>query len=175
MNALAENLRTPLLDDSDEALIVALQDGLPLVQQPYAAIGLECGLTEAEVIERIQRLCRSGLIKRFGIIVRHRALGYRANAMLVWDVPDDEVDDLAKRMTRYPFITLCYRRPRCLPDWPYNLFCMIHGRDRADVNLQIEQLVRELALSTISHDVLFSRRCFKQRGARYRRLTGEPN
>jgi hypothetical protein len=102
-------------------------------------------------------------------VVSHRALGYRANAMVVWDVPDDRVDDCGRRLAALAFVTLSYRRPRRLPDWPYNLFAMIHGKDRAQVRGEIEAATRAAGLDGCGRAVLFSRRCFKQRGARYRR------
>jgi DNA-binding Lrp family transcriptional regulator len=108
-----------------------------------------------------------GIIKRFGVIVRHHELGYTANAMVVWDIPDAVVDDAATRIIRLPFITLCYRRPRRPPSWPYNLFCMIHGKDRSTVLAQIEHLRSEASVADFAHAVLFSRKQFKQRGARY--------
>ncbi len=155
------------LDGGDEALIAAIQGGLPLVPDPYAAIGRRIGLPEAEVIERLQRLLERGVIKRLGVVVRHHELGYRANAMTVWDIPDAQVDALGACMGGFDFVTLCYRRPRRLPDWPYNLFTMIHGRDREEVLANIARLVRDCSLAGIDHEVLFSRRRFKQRGALY--------
>jgi DNA-binding Lrp family transcriptional regulator len=108
-----------------------------------------------------------GIIRRFGAVVRHHELGFTANAMTVWDVPDDEADALGAAVAAYPFVTLCYRRPRRLPAWPYNLFCMIHGRDRITVLNQVGVLSRESGLGRFRHAVLFSRLRFKQRGARY--------
>jgi len=156
-----------VLDGDDEALIAAIQTGLPLVPEPYAEIGRRIGLDEDEVITRLRRLLEQGVIKRLGVVVRHHELGYRANAMTVWDIPDDRVDTLGTCMGRFEFVTLCYRRPRRLPDWPYNLFTMIHGRDRDEVLANIDRLVRECGLEDIPRDVLFSRRRFKQRGAIY--------
>ncbi len=151
----------------DRMLIAAVQDGLPLVQRPYAAVGERIDMPETEVIERIRVLCAQGVIKRLGVIVRHRELGYRANAMVVWDVPDDRVNDLGRRFGGFEYVTLCYRRPRRLPYWPYNLFTMIHGRDRDAVREHIDQLVEACEAGDLSHEVLFSGKRFKQRGARY--------
>ena len=113
-------------------------------------------------------MLRAGAIKRFGVVVRHHELGYRANAMCVWDIPDDKVDSIGQNIARKPPVTLCYRRPRRLPDWPYNLFCMIHGKERSVVITQIEKIVEELKLHHLPRSVLFSGRRFKQRGAYYR-------
>jgi len=155
------------IDDADRRLLAALEDGLPLVPQPYATVAQGLGLSEADVLARLHRLRSEGIISRFGLVVRHHELGYRANAMAVWNVPDGQVDDIGRRLSGYDFVTLCYRRPRRLPLWPYNLFCMVHGRDRDTVREQIARLNTEQHLDTHPHDVLFSRRRFKQRGARY--------
>jgi DNA-binding Lrp family transcriptional regulator len=155
------------LNDRDRRLIAAMEDGLPLVLRPYAAIGERIGIGEAEVVAGLRRLFKGGVIKRFGVIVRHRELGYRANAMVVWDVPDDRVADAGRLLAELPFITLCYCRPRRLPVWPYNLFCMIHGRDRDTVKVLVDKASATAGLEGLPRAVLFSRRRFKQRGARY--------
>ncbi|AGA33311.1 Heme d1 biosynthesis protein NirD / Heme d1 biosynthesis protein NirL [Thioalkalivibrio nitratireducens DSM 14787] len=152
---------------ADIALIGAIEKGLPLVSRPYAAVAEQLGISEAQVLERLAALRERGVIKRMGVVVRHRELGYRANGMVVWDVPDDAVAGLGQCFSRYDFVTLCYRRPRQLPEWPYNLFCMIHGKSHDEVHQGIARLVRECGLQRVPHEVLFSRRRFKQRGARY--------
>jgi len=155
------------LNDADFALIEALADGLEMVSCPYAVLGARVGLSEEETIGRIESLIAGGVIRRFGVVVQHHRLGLCANGMSVWDIPDADVADVGQRMGAFPFVTLCYRRPRCLPDWPYNLFAMVHGSERQIVLAQVDQLVSELGLAKVHHDVLFSRRQFKQRGARY--------
>jgi len=160
-------------DPIDLALVQAVQDGLPLVPRPYAAIGERIGLAEPEVRLRLARLLERGDIRRLGVVVRHRELGYRANAMVVWDIPNERVAELGRAIGAQPFVTLCYRRPRRLPQWPYNLFCMIHGRSRDRVLLNLEQLVECCGLQDIGHRVLFSRRRFKQCGARYSRAADD--
>jgi len=147
-------------------LVAAIQAGLPLVSRPYAAIGAKISMSEAEVIERLSMWLANGILKRLGVVVRHRELGYQANAMVVWDIPDDQVQAVGKRMGEQAVVTLCYQRPRRLPEWPYNLFCMIHGRDRDVVRGHVDTLVRTCGLEGVPHEVLFSRRRFKQRGAR---------
>ncbi|KJV06732.1 siroheme decarboxylase subunit beta [Methylocucumis oryzae] len=156
-----------MLDNSDRRLLASIQQGLPLCSRPYAEIGQRLGLPETEVINRLSALNQQGLIKRMGVIVKHRSLGYQANAMVVWNIPDAEVTTVGQQMSTFPFVNLCYQRPRH-PDWPYNLYCMIHGKDRETVLTQLEQLTQTLNLTHIAKTVLFSRRCFKQQGARYR-------
>lgn len=161
-------LRRPLvIEEADRALIAEIQNGLPVCEQPYARIGLKLGMSEQEVITRLRYLLDRGVIKRMGVIVRHHELGYRANAMVVFDVPDEYVSRLGRCIGRFEYVTLCYRRPRRLPDWPYNLFCMIHGKDRTTVLSRVEKLREKCVLDDIPYEVLFSNRRFKQRGAIY--------
>jgi DNA-binding Lrp family transcriptional regulator len=152
----------------EKQLIQIISDGLPLVSQPYRQIARQLGCSEQVVIEGIQRIVNRGDLKRFGVVVRHRELGYRANGMVVWDIPDSRVREAGHRIGQFSFVTLCYQRPRRLPTWRYNLFSMIHGQDRVDVANQVNLLVEQCGLQNIVHEILFSKRCFKQRGASYR-------
>jgi len=159
--------RAPSLSALDKTLIGRVQGGLPITAQPFAAIGARTELTEQEVIARLVSYLAHGVIKRFGVIVRHHELGYRSNAMVVWDLPDTEVRAVGERMARVEGVTLCYRRRRHLPQWPHNLYCMIHGRDRDSA---LERLARVKQVARLEHvpcEVLFSVRRFKQRGAMY--------
>ncbi len=148
-------------------LIAALQNGIPLIPRPYAQLGAQSGMDEQEVLTCLAQLIEQGIIRRLGVVVRHHELGYRANAMVVWDVPDSEVSDAGHCLGQFDCVTLCYRRPRRLPEWRYNLFSMIHGRDREEVLGLVAQLRATCGLEHIAHEVLFSRRRFKQCGARY--------
>lgn len=157
----------PMLDAQDYALIAAIQDGLPLVARPYAEIGASAGLSEADVLSRLERLLDQDVIKRFGIVVRHHELGFRANAMVVWSIPDDRIDELGRCIGASGLVNLCYQRPRRLPDWPYNLFAMIHGKDRDAVLERLERVRDQCGLMDFEHAVLFSKQRFKQTGAHY--------
>jgi len=151
----------------ERTLAAALEDGLPLVEEPYAEIGRRAGMPEQDVMATLARWLADGLANRLGVIVCHRPLGFGANAMVVWDVPDAEARAVGERMAQWPEVSLCYRRERLLPAWRYNLYCMIHGRDRVHVLGQIAAMDARLDLVKYPYEVLFSRRCFKQRGARY--------
>lgn len=158
------------LSEREMELVAALQGGLPLVSRPYAAIGAKIGMSEKEVIEHLACWQTDGTIRRMGVIVRHHELGYRANAMVVWNIPDAKVQEVGRLLGEQSVVTLCYQRPRRLPSWPYNLFCMIHGQDRDVVLGHVEVLAgllsEQCGLPDVEHNVLFSRRRFKQRGAR---------
>ncbi len=157
---------TPL-DELERRLVMALQEGLPLFIRPFQVLASRVGCDESEVLERIRRWCADGIIKRFGVVVRHHELGYTANAMLVQNIPDEEVARLGEVLAREAGVTLCYQRPRVLPDWPYNLFCMIHGQVREEVEAKIAELRNRLKLTDYACDTLFSLTRFKQTGARY--------
>lgn len=159
---------TGSVDSADRTVLAAIEDGLELQPRPYLALARRCGLGEDEVIARLDCLISGGIISRFGLIVRHRALGISANAMLVWDIGDEAVDAIGERFAGAPFVTLCYRRPRRMPDWPYNLFCMVHGRDRATVEAQAASLADLAGEEVRQRAALFSKRCFVQRGARFK-------
>jgi DNA-binding Lrp family transcriptional regulator len=158
---------TPLTSLQQRHLRSILEKGLPAIAKPYLAIAEKISAQEHQVIEQISLWKNQSLIKRFGLVVKHRQLGYTANAMVVWDIDNSEVDTIADKLSKRAEISLCYRRPRRLPDWPYNLFCMIHGQDRTEVLTQIENLTAELNLDDIDKDVLFSNKAYKQHGARY--------
>jgi len=151
-------------DAIERKLIAALQPGLELVPRPFVRLGERAGMSENEILGRIAGWLDQGLIKRFGVVVRHHELGYRANAMVVFDLADDIVDGIGARLAAEPGVTLCYRRRRSLPDWPYNLYCMVHGRSRAEALPVIDRLA---FIAGAPATTLFSTRRFKQCGARY--------
>jgi DNA-binding Lrp family transcriptional regulator len=159
--------RAITLNENEHRLVAALQAGLPLVSRPYATIAEQIGSSERQVIATIGHWLKTSIIRRFGIIVRHHELGFTANAMAVWDVPDESVTHYGHRLAQQPGVNLCYRRRRCLPDWPYNLYCMLHGRDRPEVLDRLAAIHSHCGLARFPHALLFSRRRFKQRGAHY--------
>ena len=155
----------------DRELLAAIEDGLPLVAEPYAEVGRWLGVAEEVVMGRLEALVEAGVISRFGFVVHHRELGYCANAMVVWDIPDEKLDAAARIIAREDCVTLCYERPRRMPLWRYNLFCMIHGTSRDVVLAQVKALAEkvgaEAGLEDVAHAPLFSVRRFKQCGARF--------
>ena len=151
----------------DRALIKAIGNGLPIVSRPYAELAKQLNCSEQDVISGLQRLTDNGDIKRYGVVVRHQELGYTANGMVVWDIPDDKVDELGQCIGKYSCVTLSYRRPRHRPQWPYNLFTMVHGQDKQAVIQKVKSIADKCGLQDVNHTILFSTRRFKQRGASY--------
>jgi DNA-binding Lrp family transcriptional regulator len=150
----------------EERIVRATQAGLPLVAQPYAEIARQLGVSEEDVLSRLQSMLAEGRIRRIGAVPNHYALGYAANAMSVWDVADEAVEERGRAVGALEFVSHCYRRPRRLPEWPYNLFAMVHGRSREETGRKV-QAIRDLLGGTLrAHDVLYSRRILKKTGLR---------
>ncbi|MCR4331941.1 MAG: AsnC family transcriptional regulator [Sulfuricaulis sp.] len=156
----------PLLDALDRRIIVATQEGLPRVRRPYHAIAGQLGVSAGEVMERLRRMLEAGVIRRIGAVPNHYALGYRANGMSVWDVPEERIRELGQKIGALDFVSHSYHRPRCLPEWPYNLFAMVHGRDRAEVEAKVAQIAVLLGEADRGHAVLYSTRILKKTGLR---------
>ncbi|UCV12422.1 AsnC family transcriptional regulator [Dechloromonas denitrificans] len=154
------------MDTIDRQLVLATQGGLPLVARPYARLAEQLGLSEADVMLRLQGLLDRGLIRRIGVVPNHYAIGWTANGMTVWNVPDDKVDELGGRVGALPFVTHCYRRPRALPAWPYNLFAMVHGSSREECSAKADDIRRLLGEDCLGNDVLYSTRILKKTGLR---------
>ena len=155
------------LTERQMALVAALEAGLAFARNPYAELGARAGMIEAEVLATLRDWIAAGVISRLGVIVRHHELGYTANAMTVWDVPDEIAGTIGRRLAAADCVTLCYRRARDLPHWRYNLYCMIHGRNHERVLAQVEWLHQTCGLAGYPFAVLFSSQRFKQHGARY--------
>lgn len=157
---------TVRLDAEDRRLVLATQAGLPRVPRPWHALGEQLGMAPEEVMSRLGRLLELGVIRRIAAVPNHYALGYVANCMSVWDVVDEQVDRLGEAVGRLDFVSHCYRRPRHPPDWPYNLFAMVHGRTREQVRERLDQLAELLGPHARASDALYSSRILKKTGLR---------
>jgi DNA-binding Lrp family transcriptional regulator len=155
------------LTQEERDVLAAIQDGLPIEREPYRAVADRLGMSEERVLAVVSSLLADRKIKRIGMVPNHYALGITANGMSVWDVPDDLVAGVGRRLGERDEVTHCYKRPRH-PGWPYNLFGMVHGRSRDDVVASVEQIARDLGIAQYPHDVLFSTRLLKKRGTRVR-------
>jgi DNA-binding Lrp family transcriptional regulator len=166
MSTAAETRSPPTIDSVDRRIVGATQAGLPLAPRPYLAVAEALGLSERDVMHRMARMLANGAIRRIGAVPNHYALGYGANGMSVWDVPDDAVGEIGRKVGALPFVTHCYRRPRHPPDWPYNLFAMVHGKERAEVTAKVAKIAALLGPANRGHDVLYSTRILKKTGLR---------
>ncbi len=155
-----------MLDDLDRRIVAATQGGLPLVPEPYRAVAETVGAAPEEVMSRLRRMADQGIVRRIGAVPNHYALGWNANGMSVWDVPDELVAALGRRVGALDFVSHCYRRPRHLPHWPYNLFAMVHGGGRAEVAEKVAAITEMLGPDARAHEVLYSTRILKKTGLR---------
>ena len=153
-------------DELDRRLIIATQAGLPLVPRPYDLLAEQLGVGADVVKARLAAMLESGRIRRIGAVPNHYALGYTANGMSVWDVDDARIAELGETVGRLDFVTHCYERPRRLPEWPYNLFAMVHAGDRATVLARVTEIAALLGPACRGHDVLFSTAILKKTGLR---------
>jgi DNA-binding Lrp family transcriptional regulator len=154
------------IDPTDRRLIKATQAGLPLVPAPFAAIAADLDLPESEVLDRLQAMQDSGIIRRIAVAPNHYKLGMTANGMSVWDVDDTAAIKLGEQIGALEFVSHCYLRPRALPDWPYNLFAMIHGSSRDEVASKRAEIRRLLGTALRSDDILYSTKILKKTGLR---------
>ena len=154
------------VDATDRQIILATQQGLPLVPAPYKAVADQIGLSEDALLERIARLKSIGVIRRIAAAPNHYRLGMTANGITVWDVDDDLIGELGPIVGALPFVTHSYERPRALPGWPYNLFAMVHGAHRDEVEAKRGEIARLLGAACRGGDILYSTRILKKAGLR---------
>ncbi|MCW8881248.1 MAG: AsnC family transcriptional regulator [Sedimenticola sp.] len=154
------------LDDLDRKIIVATQSGLPLVSEPYAVIAKEVESSTDEVIKRVKRMLESGIIRRIGAVPNHYTLGFKGNGMTVWDIPDNKVRQCGEMIGALDFVSHAYERPRHQPEWNYNLFAMVHGKDRTEVEKKVKLIADMLGDNNRGHEILYSSRILKKTGLR---------
>ncbi|HIF55583.1 MAG: Lrp/AsnC family transcriptional regulator [Methylococcales bacterium] len=155
-----------IVDEVDKQIILATQAGLPLVAQPYQAIAAQLDLTAEEVMQRMRIMQENGIIRRVGAVPNHYKLGYRYNGMTVWDVVDEQIDYLGQLIGQLDFVSHCYHRPRHLPEWPYNLFAMVHSKTKTGVTEKVNIISQELGEFNRQQEVLYSTRILKKTGLR---------
>ncbi|MDD5277228.1 MAG: AsnC family transcriptional regulator [Methylovulum sp.] len=154
------------MDATDLRLMHATQAGLPLTPEPYQALAEQLGLTKEDIMQRLAAMQERGIIRRIGAVPNHYKLGYRFNGMTVWDVPDGQIDELGRQVGQLPFVSHCYHRPRHLPEWPYNLFAMVHGKTQIEADQQIRQIADVLGKQCRGSEVLYSTKILKKTGFR---------
>ncbi len=155
-----------MINATDRKIIQALQGGLPLVPAPYAAVASELGMDEDLLMYHLAEMKARGVIRRIAAAPNHYKLGMTSNGMTVWDVADNRVAELGALVGALPFVTHCYERPRALPDWRYNLFAMVHGADRDEVEDKRAEITAILGDACRAKDILYSTRILKKTGLR---------
>lgn len=152
------------LSPKNKEIIYHLQGDLATVHRPFALLAEQVGLTEDEVIDRIRALKESGVIRRFGATLYHQRSGYPANVMVAWPVPQERMDEVGEIMAGFRQVTHCYQRPQA-PDWPYDLYTMVHGADWDECRATVEEMSRAAGLT--GQRLLFSKKELKKTTMRY--------
>lgn len=166
MLAKQQPCENEILDETDRKIIAATQQGLPLTRQPYHDVADAIGIDVTEVISRMNTMTELGIIRRTGVVPNHYKLGYKSNGMSVWNVPEEKIAELGKKVGAIDFVSHCYQRPCFLPEWPYNLFAMVHGKSREEVNEKVNIIAELLSDDDHGHQVLFSTKILKKTGLR---------
>ncbi len=166
MLAMQHTSELKMMDETDRKIIAATQQGLPLTRYPYHAIAEQTKIDVQEVIIRLKNMTGSGVIRRTGVVPNHYKLGFNANGMSVWNVPENKISILGEQVGALDFVSHCYQRPRFLPQWPYNLFAMVHGVSREEVFEKVTLIENLLADNNQGHEVLFSSKILKKTGLR---------
>lgn len=152
------------LTDLDKKIIMELQAGLPLASRPFRELAQRLGISEAELLARVQALQQNGFMRRIGAALRHRRVGFKANAMIVWDIPEEIINEVGEQMAKLPEVTHCYQR-LSLPQWPYNFYTMVHGHSQEECQ-QIADKISAIAGVT-NYRLLYSVAELKKSSMKY--------
>jgi siroheme decarboxylase len=163
---MQQKTKASILDEVDRKIIAATQQGLPLTRHPYHDVAKEIGLDVKDVITRMLSMTERGIIRRTGVIPNHYKLGFKANGMSVWNVPEEKIKQLGEKIGALDFVSHCYQRPSFPPEWPYNLFAMVHGQTHEEVHTKVDTIIDLLADNNLGHQVLFSTKILKKTGLR---------
>jgi len=155
-----------VIDTLDHQIISATQTGLPLTPHPYQTIADELGVSADVVMQRMTKMKEQGIIRRIGVVPNHYRLGYTYNGMTVWNIADESIDEMGKKVGQLDFVSHCYHRPRHEPEWSFNLFAMVHSKTEEGVKLQIQHIADLLGEYNLGQDVLYSTRILKKTGLR---------
>lgn len=153
-----------MLNDLEKQVILALQRDLEITPRPFQELAERAGVTEAEVLQAILSLKEKGYIRRFGATLRHQLSGFEANALIVWVIPEDRLSRVGKEVAGRRAVTHCYAR-KPAPDWPYNLYTMIHGKSPEEITRIAAEMARDIGVS--DYDILFSEAELKKTTMRY--------
>lgn len=151
-------------DAFEKRVILALQRDLEITPRPFLELAQHLGVSEEEFLAAVRSLMAKGYIRRFGATLRHQLSGYGANALVAWTVPPDDLKRVGLLLSRHPEVTHCYHREPA-PDWPYNLYSMVHGKNPGDIEVLTAALAQEAGIE--DYQILFSDTELKKTTMRY--------
>jgi len=153
-----------MITELERRIINLIQGDLPVASRPFAVLANQLGIAESTLLEEIRKLKEHGIIRRFGATLRHQEAGFSSNAMVVWRVPEERLEEVGKLIASFKEVTHCYQR-KPQRDWPYNLYSMVHGNNRRDCHEIARRLSREVGIS--EYTLLFSQKEFKKTSMEY--------
>jgi DNA-binding Lrp family transcriptional regulator len=145
--------------DEDIETIRATQGAMPVLAEPYAPAAERLGVSQGEVLRRLESLRERGALRRVAAILFHRRAGFSANGMGVWEVPEDEIFETGKRMAAFRGVSHCYQRPT-YADWPYSVFTMAHGRSKEECDAVLDAIAESTGIT--NRATLYSSTEFKK-------------
>ena len=154
----------PGLSELEKKIIAAIQGDIPITERPYLEIAEKLGISEDELIQRLEALDSRGIVRRFGATLRHQKSGFSANAMAAWQVDEDRVVEVGKKMAAFKEVSHCYRR-NPTPRWPYNLYTMIHAKNVASFKNIVRRMSEKTSIT--EYTILFSRKELKKTSMEY--------
>jgi len=147
------------LDAKDIAIIKGLQKDIDIVSEPFANLVEQLNLTYEEIFARAKRLKDAGVMRRFATILNHRKAGFNANAMSVWEAPEERAVEIGEQLASFSAVSHCYLRPS-YPNWKYNLFAMVHAKTQEESEELIKEMAKETGLT--NYTKLYSTKEFKK-------------
>jgi DNA-binding Lrp family transcriptional regulator len=153
-----------MVDDLDKKVIRLIQGDLPLDPRPFAIMAKRLGIEEKQFIKRVKKLKKRGIIRRFGATLRHQEAGFNSNAMVAWLVPEDRIEEVGEKLSQFREVTHCYQR-KTQEQWPYNLYTMIHGRNRDQCCEIAKRMSRSAGID--DYVLLFSEKEFRKTSMEY--------
>ena len=148
----------------DKAFIRELQKDLKIIDRPFLEASKSLGISESDIFEKLKHYENIGVMRRFAAILRHRQVGFTANGMIVWNVPEHKISDVGEKLGSFPQVSHCYQRPT-YPDWPYSVFSMIHCKTHNEANLMAQEIQKQIHID--DYKILFSSREFKKTRVEY--------
>lgn len=152
------------MDELDKKIVRTVQEEFPLVEEPYKVLAEKIGITQQELIDRLKRYKRSGKIRKIGAVLRHREIGFSANALCAWEVPEERMEEVGTLMAMHPAVSHCYDRLTA-PEWPYNLYTMIHAHTKEECAAIAGQLAKKAGVA--KRVMLYSIKEWKKTSMRY--------
>jgi len=152
------------LNQIEKEILKFLIDGIPLIKRPFKELAEKLNLTEEEVLEIIKQLKEKGIIRRLGATIRHNRVGYKGNAMVAWEVPEEKIDEIGNYLATQEYISHCYIR-KTYPDWPYNLYIMIHAKTREEISKIVNEIAKKFNIS--NYQILFTEKEIVRKHSKY--------